>query len=85
MTRILPVDMQVFVNDIIDPGIHNTPGHSNIRVLDVMVTYLVRPRTSVVALLTETASFYTKKEYAWLRTIIGSAIVELVVQTVLVS
>jgi hypothetical protein len=77
---IAPLVLHLFANLIIGAVIHTTPEYGQVRVIDVMMIYLVRPRISVIFLLFMTTFFRIKKEYRWLSALIGNSIAEFIIQ-----
>jgi hypothetical protein len=77
---IFPLCAQFLANAIIGAVIHNTPGYEHIKVGDVVMIYLVRPRISLIFLLTLCTFFIIREEYMWRSALIGNAIAEILLQ-----
>ena len=79
---ILPFLFTLAANATLGAIIHNTPGYQNVEFYNVMLIYLVRPRISMMALLTLTYFWRIKGEYAWLAAFLGSSVAESFLQII---
>ncbi|KAK4212613.1 hypothetical protein QBC37DRAFT_287682, partial [Rhypophila decipiens] len=72
--------MQILANVACGAVIHATPGYEHIRVEDVVMLYLIRPRISLIAMSTAAAFVVLKDEYPWMYSMLSSAVTEVVLQ-----
>jgi hypothetical protein len=79
---ILPFGLHVSANALVAGIIHNTPGYGNVKVVDAMMIYFVRPRISVLILATFAAFFPTRDDYPWMYALLANTISELFLQAI---
>jgi hypothetical protein len=74
------VVLQILANVVCGAIIHYTPGYEHVRVEDVMMLYLIRPRIALIATSTAAAFLILKDEYPWMYSLLANGITELILQ-----
>lgn len=75
-----PLCLQILTNVVCGAIIHYTPGYAHVRVENVMMLYLIRPRISLIATTTAAAFIVLKDEYPWMYSMLATAVAELILQ-----
>ncbi|RYO99921.1 hypothetical protein DL764_006662 [Monosporascus ibericus] len=78
------VAFQILANVVCGVIIHNTPGYEHVKVEEVMMLYLIRPRISLIATSTAAAFVVLKDEYPWMYSMLANAITESILQVIAV-
>jgi hypothetical protein len=77
-----PLLLHISTNAFTGIMIYNTPGYGNVKIINAMMIYFVRPRISVIALATMAAFFKTHNDYPWMYALLANTVAEFMLQVI---